>query len=376
MRQILISFLIIYAYTFFTNDVKAQILNDVTAQKQSTQALDNIYNFRFKEAEILIEKVRLKYPQHPAVTFMKAMVLYWRYVPLTLSSKQFSSFDNYLNQTITRADVLLKKNKNDIEGVYFKMLGYSLKAMIESEEGSFAKSVNYGKKAFTYMKKGFSKTGVYPDFHFSTGLYKYYAEQYPETHPIAKPFMTFFPNGSRKQGLNHLIQASNSAQFSKTESQFWLTQVYAKYEKNYNLATYYAQKLTVKYPRNPIFWVKYVECLMWQGKYTNAEKLLYKFDKNTKKSFVIASATLKGWLQEKYYKSNNKAELAYKKAVQYTKYEQRYAVDYVSCAYAGLARIAHKKGNIKLAKTYYKKCLSIAQYEAIREEGKKYLRNH
>ena len=238
MKKVFLLLSTIYCLLVCSIHSQGQLLNDATAKNQSLQALDYIYNFKFKEAGIIIGQIKQKYPKHPAIPFLKAMTLYWRYVPLTQNSDKFPEFDKYMDETISKAEVILNKDKQNIEGIYFKMLGYSLKSMLESEEGSFMKSVSYGKKAFHYMKKGFEKTGVYPDFHFSTGLYRYYAEQYPDTHPIAKPVMVFFPYGNKKQGLNHLAQAANSAQFSKTEAKFWLCQIYAKYEQNYSLATY------------------------------------------------------------------------------------------------------------------------------------------
>jgi hypothetical protein len=352
--------------------LSAQIIHDVNTQQIASQALQKIYSLDFAGAKALIVQIQQKYPTHPVVPFLFAYSLSWENAPLTKQMTVYAAYEKHIQNSLSQAQAMLKKNEYDIEGVFFVMMAYSLLAMHESESGTFMNSVNYGKKSFSYMKKGFKLTDRLADFHFSTGLYKYYAVQYPDTHPIAKPFMAFFPGGSKSEGLNHLRTASQIGQYSKVESLLYLTAIYAKYEQNHYYALECAQKLVNLYPQNPLFWVKYCEGLIALGRYAEAELYLSKFNTRTENLYQTANRTFRGLIQERYYKNLPNAQAEYTLAVKPEQYDARYSKDYIAFSYAGLARIADKNAQKSLAKDYYKKVSKLSEYEGLRKEAREY----
>ncbi len=372
----------LFFYLFFMSisltqiPLSAQILKDEAAKQLSSQILNNIYNFNFTHAKNQIEQLEKKYAKHPVIPFLRAYLISWQYLPLEKSMPQFTYYNQYLQLSVNYAKKRVDASADDLEGNYFLMMTYGLLAMFEAESGDFMQSVGYGKKSYSYMKKGFGQESNYPDFHFSSGLYKYYAVQYPETHPIAKPFMIFFPGGNKTQGLWHFQQAAQFSQFSKTESKIYMASIYAKYEKNFVQFLNYAQQLINQYPRNPFFWTKYCEALIHVGRYAEAEIYLPRFNSHTENMYASANHLFKGIIQEKYYKSDIKAEAFYKKVVQAGKYDKKYTIDYYAFAYAGLARIAHRKSDTKSAKDHYKNAKKIAQYESLITEIDTYLASH
>jgi hypothetical protein len=353
----------------------AQFLNDAASQNLASQALDKIYNFDFAGAKALVTQIKTKHPKHPVVPFLNAYIVSWENLPLQKSQAEFTYYNQYLQLCLQYAHNLLKINKNDLEGIYFALASYSLLALHESESGDFLTSVAHGKNAFTYMKKGFDLTEKYADFHFPTGVYKYYAVQYPETHPIAKPFLAFFPGGDKKQGLEHLQIASQKSQFSKVESLIYLASIYAKYEQNYYQAWLTAQQLITQYPNNPFFWVRYCETLIALGRYAEAELYLSKFNTRPQTLYQTAHNLFKGQIQEKYYKNYTLAQAEYNKVININKIDKRYTKDFQAFALAGLARIAHTQGKPTQAKENYKKVLKNAEYEGLKAEAKQYLKN-
>jgi hypothetical protein len=353
----------------------AQIINDQETQQIASEALQKTYLGEYRQARILTETIGEKYPKHPVFSFLKAYIITWESFPLTKQSEDYSIFENHLQNCVSRSLAMLDKNKESTEGIFFAMMGYSLLAMYEAENGGFMSSVSYGRKAFSYMKKGFTLGAVLPDFYFSTGLYKYYAIQYPETHPIAKPFMTFFPEGNKQEGLQNLVKASQMGRFSQVEALLYLNSIYAKYEQNPYLALDYTYKLVNLYPNHSFFWLKYTEHLVALGRYAEAELHFAKFNTRTERVYIIGSQTLKGLVQEKYYKNTTEAKLAYEKATRYETYDMRYSKDYIAFSYAGLARIAIQQGDLKLAKDYYKKVEDLSEYESLKREAKTFLRN-
>lgn len=359
---------------FFVTSVPliAQVMQDAATQEIATQILQKTYRQQYRDARIQCESILEKYPKHPVYPFLKAYIIAWESFPLTKQREDYPIYEKHLNNCITLSLAMLKKDEDDVEGIFFAMMGYSLLALHESESGDFMSSVSYGRKSFYYMKKGFDLSGVLSDFHFSTGLYKYYAAQYPETHPIAKPFMVFFPGGNKQEGLQNLLKASQVGKFSQVEALLYLNSIYAKYEQNPYVALDCAYKLINLYPNHPFFWLKYSEHLAALGRYAEAEICFPKFNIQTDRLYSIASATINGIIQEKYYKNLEKAQLAYQTATQYDTYDGRYSKDYVAAAYAGLARIAHQQGNPKLAKEYYKKVIKLSEYESLQREAKAY----
>jgi len=369
-------FLLFFFTSSFFLSSQAQILQDEQAKKLSTQILDNIYNQNFAQAKLLITQLEKKYAKHPVVPFLKAYSLSWEYLPLEKSIPQYTYYNQYLQLAAKYAKNRVDANDNDLEGNYFLMMINGLLAQQEAEGGDFMQSVGYGKKSYSYMKKGFGEEKNYTDFHFSSGLFKYYAVQYPETHPIAKPFMVFFPGGDKQKGIWHFQQAAQYSQFSKVESKIYLAIIYSKYEQNFMQYLNYSQQLINQYPQNPFFWTRYCEALILVGRYAEAEIYLAKFQNRSGNMYQSAYNLFKGMIQEKYYKNDAKAKEFYQKVIRAGKYDQRYTIDYYAFAYVGLGRIADRAKDDKTAKNYYKEAKKIAQYESVRAEVDKYLLSH
>lgn len=344
-------------------------------ERLATNILTNIYNFKFSESKRLIKSLDSKHPKHPVTPFLKAYNLSWENFPIDKANPHFAQYNIYLNQVLTYADARLDKNKNDREGNFFKMMAFGLLALYEAESGNFVKSASYGKKSFSYIKKGFDLTDEYPAYHLTTGLYKYYAKQYPQTHPAVKPFMVFFPGGDKVVGLKHINLAVQHSPFSKVEALMYLVDIYGKYEEDYYNAWLSGKKLIDLYPNNPFFWVKYCETLISLGRFAEAELYLPKFKSRSENIYHLATDLFRGIINEKYYKKQEAAKASYLNVTRVTNYDPRYGKDYQAFAYAGLARIALKQGDEKTAKKHYRQALKLAEYEGIRKEAKAYIKS-
>lgn len=354
--------------------VFGQFLKDTKAQNLATLAVEKIYHFDFVNARIFINQLEKQIPKHPVVPFLYAYALSWENFPLQKNFTEYQQYEKYLKTCLAQAELLLKKNKKDIEGNYFAMMAYSLMAMHESESGNFWTSVEQGKSAFYYLKKGFDWGEQLADYYFTTGLYKYYAVQYPETHSAAKAVMIFFPNGNKAQGLQYLHLASAKSQFSKIEATIYLHSIYSKYEKNYQQALLQTQVLVQKYPYNPFFAIKHCESLIAVGRYAEAEQLLKYFSVRSGRVYRTATNTFRGLIDEKYYKNEKNAQASYKKAIAIESVDVRYSKDFQAQSYVGLARIAINNNEKEIAKKYLKKAQKMTEYEGLKDEIKRYLK--
>ncbi|EAY26321.1 hypothetical protein [Microscilla marina] len=358
--------------------VQAQnLLADKAQQQTMLKALQRIYNWEFAQANQTIASLPSSYSNHPSYYLLKALVLHWQYLPLEKNHPQFVTYEKLLNHCAKLSEARLKANKKDVEGVFFKLMAYGLKALAEVETGSLRSAVSHGRRAYRAIKQGFKKTDDFSEFHFSTGLYRYYAKQFPQSRPIIKPFMVFFPSGDKNKGLAHLRTATQKALFTRQESWVFLGDIYLKYEANIYQASLAFAHLTNTFPKNPFFALKYAECLVHLERYYEAQNYFARFKLQSLPIYQVGSLTLEGMIAEKLQKNDKQAQMLYQQAIHIKGFDQRYSRDYRALAKAGLARIAAKKTDKKsqkMAKELYKQARKHTEYEWLKKVIKKALK--
>ena len=244
----------------------------------------------------------------------------------------------------------------------------------QADNDEMMKAVNTARKAFPFMKKGMKLTEVQPDFLFTTGLYNYYIEQYPEDHAIVKPFMIFFSDGNKKTGLAQMELCSKKALFTPSEAAFYSSYIYLKHENRPEKALSFMNSLLEKFPNNLLFKSKQAECLVGMGRYEQAQNVVNELRKTSGRVYPVAGDVLQGIIEEKLNKKDREASLHYKKALK-TPTDVRYTQDYHAMAYLGLGRIALRENNKVNAKAYFKKADEMSEYTSTSAEAKKYLKD-
>lgn len=355
--------------------LKAQnLIEDKPAQQIALKALNHVYNWEFEQASSRIEQLKPKYQDHPAYYLLRALVLHWQYLPLEKKRPQFKTYEQLLNHCAKLTEARLKKNKREPEGIFFKVMAYGLKALAEVETGSLRSAVSYGRRAYGAMKRGFKFTEKFGGFYFSTGLYRYYAKQFPQSRPIVKPFMVFFPAGNKQLGLAQMRTATRKALFTRQEAWVFLGDIYLKYESNLYQASLAFARLSKNFPKNPFFALKYAECLVHLGRYYEAQNYFSKFQQQTLPIYQIGQEVLQGMIAERQQKNETVAKKHYARALAIKGYDQRYSRDYRALAKAGLARLLAKKGDKtsrKNARELYKQARKHTEYEWLKKEIKK-----
>jgi hypothetical protein len=367
MRRFFYLFLFIFSFK-----TQSQLLSDAVAKQQLLVGLDKLYNYQFAESTAAINKVKAKYPNHPALFLLAAMQLQTQYPAFESDPKLKAKYTGYLNKCIETATPQLDNKDLASEAKFFLLAAHGYLALANNYEKEYMKAANEARKAYGYLKDGFELMESNPEFYFSTGLYNFYMIQYPITHPAIKPVMVFFSGGNKKTGLQQLETAVRNATFTRAEATFYLVNVLLKYENNIQKALTYSSILHEKYPNNLNFLMRHAEALTLAGKYTEAKEATEKLQKNTGRIYQIAANTFEGIIAEKNGKDDKKAAAHYNAALALP-FDERYTVNYHAMSYAGLARIAIRAKNMKLAKQYYQKCDKIAEYEALKAEAKGYL---
>jgi tetratricopeptide (TPR) repeat protein len=348
---------------------RAQLLNDPSTLKLIQKGLDHIYNYEYTEANSVLHQVEKKYPNHPVSYILDAFVMYWQYLPIKDNAVKSKEYVGKLNQCLDAITKRYGKNSTDPEAVFYTIVARGYIAMMYNYNGELMSAAGEAKKAYNALITGLKLTEKNPEFYFTSGMYNYYVELYPEDHAIVKPLMIFFKNGDKSLGLKQVDIATRQGVITRAEACFYLSHIYLEHETNFPKALTYTQKLVSWYPQNQIFNMVNTETLILNGKFDEAEKGMNMLKANTKGFYPIAYNTFQGLIYEKDAKNDSAAQKSYLTALR-TPHDDQYTREYYAMSYAGLARIANRTGNKSKAREYYKKALEKAEYKSIVKEAK------
>ncbi|RRB02260.1 tetratricopeptide repeat protein [Larkinella rosea] len=351
-----------------------QLLDDAGVQQLLLKASDKIYNYEFDEADDYIRQVKAKYPQHPVVPLLKAVEMYWQYLPIKDNKSATAQYTNYLNQSVALSKKMLDRNEEDPEGAFFSLASHGYLAMKYHYDNEMMKAVGEAQKAYSYLKKGFKLMEKNPEFYFSTGLYNYYIERYPMDHPVSKPLLLFFQSGDMALGMKQMETAIRRGVFTRTETALYLGQIYMQHESQSARAAACLKPLADKYPQNPIFTLRCAEALAQSGRYREVQPYLERLRTLPQKFLAMPIKVLDGIIEEKLNGNPKLAVESYQAALKLP-VDDVFTKEFAAHAYSGLARISAQTGDRNRAKSMYKKVLSLAEYKSSIQEAKNYLKS-
>ena len=362
----------IYSY----NAVCQSSLNDLeNLDSLITSISTPLYNQEFQKAQTNIQKLELRLPDHPIADFLYALNLIWKTIPDS-NPPEFSSIESYLKSSIEKAELMLDMDEENTEGNFFLLMAHGLLAQYYGDQRSTFKAISEAKKAYNSVIKGLSLKDQYVEYHFSSGLYNYYREKYPELYPIYKSFVWIFRSGDKTEGIRQIEYASKYAILSNVEASHYLAFINMRLEEKPYQAIQTLNNLLERYPNNYYFKMLKLECLDMTGQmslgYAYLQDLILV---NTPYVNMVAYA-YGGVYAEKIEKNLRKAMSQYKSALQIGEGIEDSGYHPKSVAYAGLARISHANNDIDMAKSYYKKAKKLALSPSIKNEAKSYLDNH
>jgi hypothetical protein len=348
------------------------LLQNREAIQAITTTQDLIYNFEFEKANNRIENNQHGLGEHPANYLTRAVLIYWKDRPLVPESETYINYENYLKKAIELSDFYIETEELYEEGIFYAMAGYALLAELYSEEGVGLKVVNAAKKAYRYLKIGKDQKDNFPDFYFSTGLYNYYREKYPELYPFYKSFMWLFARGDKQSGIEQLQISEKNGIFTRNESTIYLYHIYLRYENNPQIAYTYVANLINKYPKNLRFTCLLLEVLVAMNDLHNAEPLCHKLLEAEKTYYRLSGTLFRGIISERRNRLDEASRLL-DESLKILEDLRKPDFHYQSMIYATKARVADKKNENDTAKALYKQALKSDPYTPVREEALNYL---
>ncbi len=336
------------------------------------QGMDYIYNLDFQKSQVVIAEIEQTLQKSAIPDLMKALQTFWRYYPVHLEEDKLKIYQKHLASSYSRSLEVLKNDPGNPEAIFLAMASQGLLAESYSESGHRFKAVGAARRAYKYIKVGSKILDQSKEFYLTTGLYNYYREYYPEAYPIYKPFMYFFMKGDKQKGIQQLEVAAKEASIAHVIAQYYLSYIYMRYEYLPSKALRQGRKIHEAYPNNDLFTAIFLESLIINKRYKEAEPLTKKLQSNPSPYLKIYGDLFMGVIEEKSHKNFASAERLYRNALELNDEYNMKRSHLEAIAYLGLGRIYEYKQDPK-ARKYFKEALNQAYTKSMKNEAKSHL---
>ncbi len=376
--------LILYTTTIGVSQERKDslLIADMYVQIESTQALNYMYNFNFREAKRDFFYLKYKYKEHPLPYFLLGLNEWWQMMPDLEVEKYDELFYAYMDTSIMKAKVLYDIDSMKIEGAFFLAASYGFKARLYSERKKWLKAAGNANKALNYLDDCRSKKELSPELLFGDGLYNYFSVWIPENYPQLRPFLIMFDKGDKELGLEQLREVAHNAFYTRTEAQYWLMRILFTEENDTQGALHESEYLYETYPNNAYFQRYYTRLLFQTGRLAKAkilsEDMLMKIDSGYV-GYEATSGRYACFYLARIWESNFNPEKAfyyYQRAIDFVDQQKAYESGYYHYSLLGLAQIYEKRGDIAEAKA----CLQLIRKNTNRKDdankrAKEYLKS-
>jgi len=333
--------------------------------KQVESCLDLTYGYSFQKARITQADLARITPEHPAPVFLEALIVYWENFPLTPDHTESEQFIALMERVVEMAEDFAEDDQTHLEGIFFDLFGRAFQAMFWADNGKPARVVHDLGTMYRHTKEGFLLQEDFVEFYFSTGLYNYYIEAYPEARPVYKPLVSFMHSGDKELGLEQLEHAIDNAVYLKVESLLFMSLIQLNYENDLSSALHYMSVLHGKYPGNLFYQGLLATILLHLNKFKEVDKLLDTMNPQKDSYSDMIRAMSEAYISEYQTKSSSQAKAGYLKTVDLADSFGPIADIYKAIGYMGLSRICEKEGNESDSKKYSRKASNHTVYSFI-----------
>lgn len=352
----------VWAQPVQKKDTTVVLLADLNTQLECTQALADLYNFKFPQAEYQFKYLKARYKWHPLPYFLMGLIQWWKIMPNTQNKQYDDIFLAYMDSTINVAEDLIDDYPAyKTEAEFFLAAAYGFKGRLYSDEDrkNWRKAASAGEDALDYLNLNNHENTLSPEFLFGDALYNYFSVWVPENYKALKPVLWFFPKGDKALGLKQLKQVSYNAFYTRTEAMVWLMRILNAYENDQPQAFQISEYLYQSYPDNPYFHRYYARMLYQLGRFAQAEpvckEILTRID-SAQVGYEATSGRYAAFFLGQIYEARRKyddAKIYYQRCISFA--EKIGATDsgYYLFSLIALGEIAQREGNKAEAKRYF-----------------------
>ncbi|HEY9117232.1 MAG TPA: tol-pal system protein YbgF [Roseivirga sp.] len=254
-------------------DSTKYLLLNIGLQLQITDAVDNMYNFKFREAEVEFNWMKFNYPDHPLPYFLFGISTWWQMMPnLDRESTLGDEFLAYMDTTVAKAEAMFDLDEGNMEAAFFLAGAHGFVGRYHSEKKNWMRAASAGKQALKYLEITQGNESFSPEILFGDALFNYYSIWIRETYPMLRPVLFFFPKGDKALGLQQLDQVSRNAFYTRIEAIYFLMRIKAFETNEIGDALRLGEMVFKTYPDNAYFHRFYARMLYTVGQYEAAAK--------------------------------------------------------------------------------------------------------
>lgn len=229
------------------------LLRDPVFVAASERGLDHLYAMRYAEAERDFARIAARHPGHPVGPFLRALPDWWRILADPHDPRHDARFEAAMERTIALADRRLDRDRDDLDGKFFKGAALAFRGRFRSLRGDWLAAAVDCKRALALVRDVERLDPGNADLQFGQGLYDYFADVLPARYPILKPATLFMPAADRRRGLAALERVADRGRFVDTESAYFLLQIHMFFEKDADESLRWAHWLRRRHPGNAVF---------------------------------------------------------------------------------------------------------------------------
>ena len=256
-----------------TQTPMTSILDDPRVQELGRIGLDHLYGMRRDEAINAFNAIEELYPEHPIGPFLRGLTIWWDIMVELPKNVHDDAFFKEMDVVVSRANRMLKRNRKDFDAMFFKGAALGFSGRLKSNRGRWLKAAVDGKTSLDYIMAIAEREDDNADFGFGRGIYDYFAVAIPESYPGVKPLMILMPRGNKERGLRRLERTMNEGHFIRTESAYFLLQIYYGYERDFRKSLEYVQWLREQHPANSFFHAFEGRVYARWGRYRSANQI-------------------------------------------------------------------------------------------------------
>ena len=358
---------------------KGMLLLTSEVQIEATQAINQMYNFKFPEAEREFNYLKVKYPNHPLPDFLLGLMQWWKIVPNTGNEVFDDRLVEYMDKSIAKAEKIWDETQNP-EAAFFMAAAYGFKGRLHAERKNWTRATLSAKNALKYLEYSREFADFSPELMFGDGLYNYYYHFIKQNFPLLRPVLWLFPKANKLMGIQQLEKVSYQAFYTRTEARYFLLQIYGMEnmsDKAYDLAKY----THANFPDNPFFHRYLERSAFMTGKLDQAMELskdiLLKIGQH-QIGYEATSGRYASYILGYYYlyvfKNPVDAKKYFNDCLSFSKQTDSMDSGYYWASVLGLARIAFQESNYDQAVDYCKEVLDKADRKSSQHtEAKKLL---
>ncbi|MEQ8240423.1 MAG: tol-pal system protein YbgF [Cyclobacteriaceae bacterium] len=388
MKKILFTLIALIALTASAQDMddiapmdsSYSLLMNVFVQVEATQAINDMYNFRFDSSLRHFIYLKKKYGWHPLPYFLMGLNYWWRIIPDFKNEEFDDTFYAYMDTALVLSERMYEE-LNPIEGAFFLAATHAFKGRLHSERREYSKAAFASKNALKYLEecKGLGKEN--PELMFGDALFNYYAAWVPENYPFLKPIMLMFPKGDKAKGIAQLKEVARNAFYTRTEAQYYLMRIAYFEENDLETSLQVAEYLNETYPDNAYFHRFYARLLYQSNDYSKAQlvskDILDKIASGAtgyENNSGRYAAFFLGHINELQMKPEE-AKKYFKMAIEFAEKAGAEEMGYNVYAVLHLGKLAMKEGDDQLAKEYFKQVKKLTKRKSSAgKQAKSYLK--